>query len=52
MKTFEVAVPLQHCKKVTIEPSDEMGELMIVFKFPVNYVLLRATHNEIIKNMG
>ena len=51
MKTFEVAVPLQHCKKVTIEPSDEMGELMVVYKFPLNDVYLRRVTEDIIKNI-
>ena len=41
MKTFEVAVPLQYCKKVIIEPSDEFGELMVVYKFPATRIYLR-----------
>ena len=42
MKTFEVAVPLKHCKKVIIEPSDEFGEMMVVYKFPLDDVYLRG----------
>ena len=41
MKMFEVAVPLEYCKKVRIEPSDELGELMVVYKFPIDNVYLR-----------
>jgi len=51
MKTFEVAVPLKHCKKVIIEPSNELGEMMIVYKFPINEVLLRSFDSDTIKNI-
>ena len=51
MKTLEVAVPLEHCKKVRIEPSDELGELMVVYKFPLDNVLLRKITEDIRKNV-
>ena len=51
MKTFEVAVPLKHCKKICIEPSDEMGELMVVYSFPLDDVLLRKITDDIRKNV-
>jgi hypothetical protein len=42
MKKFEVAVPLKQCKNVRIESSEELGELMVVYKFPLNGVYLRG----------
>ena len=51
MKTFEVAVPMQYCKKVTIEPSNEFGEIMVVYKFPIDNVLVRNISKDIKKNI-
>ena len=51
VKVFEVAVPLQHCNKVRIEPNDELGELMVVYKFPLNFVYLRNITKDIVKNV-
>jgi hypothetical protein len=42
MKKFEVAVPLKQCNNVRIEPSEELGELMVVYTFPLNGVYLRG----------
>jgi len=47
MKRFEVAVPLKHCNKVRIEPTDELGELMIVYKFPLDQVYLRKIPSDV-----
>ena len=51
MKTFEVAVPLEYCNKITIEPSDELGELMVVYKFPLDNVYLRKITKDIKVNV-
>lgn len=51
MKTFEIAVPLEHCGKVSIEPSDELGELLVVYKFPLDDVYLRNLTEEVKRNV-
>jgi len=51
MKIFEVAVPLKKCKHVRIEPSDELGELMVAYKFPLDHVLLRQITKDIKMNV-
>ena len=51
MKTFEVAVPIEHCKKISIEPSDEFGKLMVVYKFPLDDVYLRKITKDIKANV-
>lgn len=51
MNIFEVAVPLQHCKKVSIEPSDEFGALMIVYSFPLDEIYLRKITKDIRRNI-
>jgi len=51
MKQFEVAVPLKHCNKVVIEPSDELGQLMVVYKFPLDDIYLRRLTDDIKKNV-
>jgi hypothetical protein len=51
MKTFEVAVPLKYCDKVRIEPSNELGELMVVYTFPSHEVYLRRLSDDVKKNV-
>jgi len=51
MKTFEVAVPLKYCKNVRIEPSYELGEPMIVYKFSLDEVYLRKITKDIRANV-
>ena len=47
MEIFEVAVPLKHCDKVRIEPDDELGELMVVYKFSLDHVYLRKITEDV-----
>jgi len=47
MDIFEVAVPVKHCDKVRIEPNDELGELMVVYKFPLDQVYLRKIPDDV-----
>lgn len=51
MTKFEVAVPLEHCKKVIIEPDDGLGELMVVYKFPLDDIYLRKIPKDIKRNL-